>query len=238
MAEKNVDVIWAPDIFGVSLLNYSIREVAGVPLISLSETPMIGSSALTKAVMDYCVASVALIMLGPLMLITAALIKVTSPGPVLFRQLRHGIDGQVFSVLKFRSMRLHDEGPDKLTQATKHDTRITAVGRFIRKTSIDELPQLFNVLAGDMSIVGPRPHAVVHNEFYSDKIRAYMSRHRVKPGLTGLAQVNGLRGETASVEQMARRVQYDLSYINNWSIWLDFKIMLRTAFVVIGKDVY
>ena len=238
LTEKHVDVIWAPDIFGVNLLNHSVREVAGVPLISLSETPMIGSSAFTKALMDNCVAGAALLILGPIMLLTAILIKLTSPGPVLFRQLRHGLDGQLFSVLKFRSMYVHEEGPNKLTQASKHDSRITPIGRFIRKTSIDELPQLLNVLMGQMSIVGPRPHAVTHNEYYTDKIRAYMTRHRVKPGLTGLAQVNGFRGETVNLEQMADRVQYDLLYINNWSIWLDLKIMLRTAFVLIGKDVY
>ena len=238
LAEKHVDVIWAPDIFSINLMNHSISEVAGVPLISLAETPMIGSSAFTKALMDNCIAGAALLVLGPIMLLTAALIKLTSPGPVLFRQLRHGLDGKLFPVLKFRSMYVHEEGPNKLTQASKHDSRITPVGRFIRKTSIDELPQLLNVLMGHMSIVGPRPHAVTHNEFYTDKIQAYMTRHRVKPGLTGLAQVNGFRGETVNLEQMADRVQYDLLYINNWSAWLDLKIMLRTAFVIIGKDVY
>ena len=238
LADKNVDVIWAPDIFGVSLLNHSITEVAGVPLISLAETPMIGDSVLIKAVLDYSVAAAALVILAPLMLSIAALIKLTSPGPVLFRQLRHGIDGKLFPVLKFRSMQLHEEASNKLTQATKQDDRITPIGRFIRKTSIDELPQLLNVLAGDMSIVGPRPHAAVHNEYYSNKIQAYMTRHRVKPGLTGLAQVNGFRGETVKLEQMESRVQYDLIYINNWSIWLDLKIMLRTVFVLVGKDVY
>jgi putative colanic acid biosynthesis UDP-glucose lipid carrier transferase len=238
LVDKHVDVIWAPDIFNVSLLNHSMHELAGVPLISLSETPMIGSAAFTKSSMDVVVAGTALVVLSPIMVLTALLIKLTSPGPVLFKQPRHGWDGRIISVLKFRSMRMHAEASDKLTQASRNDKRITAVGRFIRKTSIDELPQLFNVLAGTMSIVGPRPHAVVHNEYYTGKINAYMTRHRVKPGLTGLAQVNGLRGETVDVKDMADRVQYDLAYINNWSAWLDIKIMLRTAFVLIGKDVY
>jgi putative colanic acid biosynthesis UDP-glucose lipid carrier transferase len=237
LADTNVDVIWAPDIFGVSLLNHSIHEVAGIPLISLSETPMIGSSAFLKSISDVLVASTALILLSPVMLMTAALVKFTSPGPILFKQMRHGWDGKLIQVWKFRSMRVHEEGA-VITQASKGDDRITPVGRFIRRSSIDELPQLFNVLAGTMSIVGPRPHAIQHNEFYSGRIRAYMSRHRVKPGLTGLAQVNGFRGETQTLESMADRVQYDLAYINNWSIWLDFKIMLRTVFVLTGKDVY
>jgi len=237
LADTNIDVIWAPDIFGVNLINHSIREVAGVPLISLSETPMIGSSAFLKATSDVLVASTALILLSPVMLITAALIKMTSPGPILFKQMRHGWDGRLIQVWKFRSMRVHDQGT-VITQASKGDDRITPIGRFIRRSSIDELPQLFNVLAGTMSIVGPRPHAIQHNEYYSGRIRAYMSRHRVKPGLTGLAQVNGFRGETQTLESMADRVQYDLAYINNWSIWLDFKIMLRTVFVLTGKDVY
>jgi putative colanic acid biosynthesis UDP-glucose lipid carrier transferase len=237
LADKHIDIIWAPDIFGVNLLNHSIREVAGVPLISLSETPMIGSSALLKSITDVLVASTALILLSPVMLITAAIIKATSAGPILFKQMRHGWDGKLIEVWKFRSMRVHDEGV-QVTQASKQDDRITPVGRFIRRSSIDELPQLFNVLAGNMSIVGPRPHAIVHNEYYSGRIRAYMSRHRVKPGLTGLAQVNGFRGETQTLESMADRVHYDLAYINNWSIWLDFKIMLRTVFVLTGKDVY
>lgn len=237
LADRNIDVIWAPDIFGVNLLNHSIREVGGVPVISLSESPMIGSSAFLKTVTDVCVASTALIMLSPVMLIVTAIIKFTSPGPVLFKQMRHGWDGKLIEVWKFRSMRMHDEGV-AVTQASKQDSRITPIGRFIRRSSIDELPQLFNVLAGTMSIVGPRPHAIVHNEYYGSRIAAYMSRHRVKPGLTGLAQVNGFRGETQTIEAMADRVQYDLAYINNWSIWLDFKIMLRTIFVLTGKDVY
>ncbi len=238
LAQKQVDIIWAPDIFSVELLNHSIRELGGVPLISLSETPLIGSNAFLKSVLDYSVASAALIALSPLMLVTAVCIKFGSPGPVLFKQKRHGWNGEEINVYKFRSMKLHQETEGKVTQASKDDDRITKVGRFIRRTSIDELPQLFNVLSGSMSIVGPRPHAIAHNVLYGEQIKDYMRRHRVKPGLTGLAQVNGFRGETRNLEAMEGRVQYDLAYINNWSIWLDIKIIIKTAFVLFDKNAY
>lgn len=237
-ADKNIDIIWAPDIFGLNLLNHQIKEIAGVPLISLSETPLIGTSALMKAVMDRTLATLGLIAISPLMLATALAIKITSKGPILFKQDRLGWDGKVFSVYKFRSMLMHDDEDGKVTQATKEDDRITAVGRFIRKTSIDELPQLYNIITGSMSLVGPRPHAMVHNEYYANKINAYMSRHRVKPGLTGLAQVNGHRGETDTVEKMQARIEYDLAYINNWSIWFDIKIIFKTIFVLFSKNAY
>lgn len=238
LADSNVDVIWAPDIFGVNLLNHSIREMGGVPLICLSETPLIGSARFLKTIMDITIAMGALIVVSPVMLVTAIIIKCTSPGPVLFSQQRHGWNGRIITVYKFRSMKIHEEQHGTVTQARRDDDRITWIGGIIRRTSIDELPQLFNVLAGNMSIVGPRPHAVVHNEYYSDKIQAYMTRHRVKPGLTGLAQVNGYRGETQTLDAMADRVQYDLAYINNWSPWLDIQIIFRTVFVLFGKNAY
>lgn len=238
LARKQVDIIWAPDIFSVELLNHSIRELGGVPLISLSETPLIGSNAFLKSTLDYFVALSASILLLPLILLTAIAIRVTSPGPVLFKQIRHGWNGEEITVYKFRSMKLHEETDGQVTQATKDDDRITPVGKFIRRTSIDELPQLLNVLNGSMSIVGPRPHAVAHNVLYGEKIKDYMRRHRVKPGLTGLAQVNGFRGETRSIDAMEARVQYDLAYINNWSIWLDVKIIAKTAFVLFDKNAY
>lgn len=238
LVESNVDVIWAPDIFGVSLLNHSIKEIAGVPLISLSETPLIGGSALAKTAMDKVFAVIAIILASPVLLVTAIAVKLSSPGPVLFKQKRHGWDGRIVEVYKFRSMVVHEEKEGQVTQARKVDDRITTVGRFIRRTSIDELPQLFNVLEGSMSLVGPRPHAIAHNEFYRDKISAYMLRHRIKPGLTGLAQVNGYRGETDTLDKMENRVNYDLAYINNWSIWLDIEIMFRTVFVLFGKNAY
>ena len=238
LADANVDIIWAPDIFGVDLMNHSIRELGGVPLISLSETPLIGSNAFVKSLMDYTIATAALVALSPIMLLTALLVKLSSPGPVLFSQKRHGWDGEIITIFKFRSMKLHNEADGTVTQATKHDNRVTWIGRIIRRTSIDELPQLLNVLNGTMSIVGPRPHAIAHNEFYGERIKDYMRRHRVKPGLTGLAQVNGFRGETSALSQMEGRVEQDLAYINNWSPWLDIKIMVKTAFVLFGKNVY
>lgn len=238
LAEDNIDVIWAPDIFGINLLNHSVREVAGVPIITLSESPLIGSAAFVKTLMDYFIASVALVVLSPLLLLVALAIKLTSPGPILFRQQRHGWDGRIITVYKFRSMYEHEEAGGKVTQACKNDERVTPLGRMLRRTSIDELPQLFNVVSGSMSLVGPRPHAIAHNRFYGEKINSYMLRHRVKPGLTGLAQINGFRGETQTVDHMAERVNYDLAYINNWSVWLDIKIMVRTVFVLVGDSVY
>jgi len=210
LADQNVDIIWAPDIFSVDLLNHSIRELNGIPIISMSETPLIGSSAFIKTVMDFSIATGALIVASPVMLITALLIKLTSPGPILFSQKRHGWNGEIITIYKFRSMKLHDEADGTVTQASKTDDRVTWIGKIIRRTSIDELPQLFNVINGSMSIVGPRPHAIAHNEFYGERIKDYLRRHRVKPGLTGLAQVNGFRGETKDIEQMEGRVQHDL----------------------------
>ncbi len=238
LADANIDIIWAPDIFSVDLMNHSIRELGGVPIISLSETPLVGSNKFLKTSLDFSIASCALVLASPLMILTAALIKLSSPGPVFFSQQRHGWNGEIITIYKFRSMKLHTEEDGKLTQATKDDNRVTWIGKIIRRTSIDELPQLFNVIDGSMSIVGPRPHAIAHNEFYGEKIKDYMRRHRVKPGLTGLAQVNGYRGETKDLEAMEGRVQYDLAYINNWSIWLDIKIMIKTAFVLLDKNAY
>lgn len=236
LVESSIDVVWAPDIFGVSLVNHSMKEMAGVPLISLSETPLTGGAAIAKEAMDKTFALLALVIFSPVMLAAAIAVKATSKGPLIFRQRRHGWDGRFLDVYKFRSMKVHEEHSGQVTQATENDDRITAVGRFIRRTSIDELPQLFNVLEGTMSLVGPRPHAVEHNEYYRGQIRSYMLRHRVKPGLTGLAQVNGFRGETETIDKMQARVNYDLAYINNWSIWLDFEILFRTVFIVFGRN--
>lgn len=232
LANRHVDVIWAPDVLGLDLLNFNVREVGGMPLISLSETPLLGAPALIKDAFDKVAAFILLLLLGPLMLATAIAVRLTSPGPVFFRQQRHGWDGRVFEVLKFRSMYVSPP-TDAVRQASRKDPRVTPIGSFIRRTSIDELPQLFNVLGGTMSLVGPRPHAISHNEFYSERIASYMLRHRIKPGLTGLAQVNGFRGETETIEKMEARVQHDIAYINNWSIWLDVKILFQTFFVVL-----
>ncbi|MCG8049283.1 MAG: exopolysaccharide biosynthesis polyprenyl glycosylphosphotransferase, partial [Candidatus Thiodiazotropha endolucinida] len=229
---------WAPNIFALNLINHSVKELAGIPILTLSETPLIGSHLLIKAIEDLVLALLILILASPIMLITAILIKVESPGPIFFRQERTGWDGKHFRIWKFRSMRLHTEKNGIVKQATRDDPRITTIGRFIRRTSIDELPQLFNVLAGQMSLVGPRPHALQHNLAYSKRIEAYLARHRIKPGITGLAQIRGFRGETKELKQMEKRVKYDLEYINNWSLWLDLSILLRTPFNLKNDNAY
>jgi putative colanic acid biosynthesis UDP-glucose lipid carrier transferase len=235
----NVDLIWVPDIFSLNLLNPSVREVAGVPLISLSESPLTsGGRAYLKSLMDVAGALCALVLLSPLMIAATLAIKLTSPGPALYRQTRTGWDGSRFEIWKFRTMYVHDEEPGKLIQAHKGDSRITPVGRVLRRTSIDELPQLFNVLAGTMSLVGPRPHSIIHDHEYSTHIDAYMSRHRIKPGMTGWAQIHGFRGQTTTVEDMRRRVEYDVDYINRWSLKLDLWILLRTPFVLLSDKAY
>jgi len=238
LIDLNVDIVWAPDIFGLHMVSPSVREVAGVPLYYLSESPLVEGARVSKMLMDKSLTLMGLLLLAPFMLMIALAVKLSSPGPVLFKQERHGLDGKIIKVLKFRSMRLHKESDGVITQATRDDARITPVGRFLRRSSLDELPQLFNVLMGDMSLVGPRPHATAHNDFYADKIDAYMSRHRVLPGITGLAQANGFRGETDTLEKMEKRVEYDLTYINNWSIWLDVRILIKTVYTLFSKNAY
>jgi putative colanic acid biosynthesis UDP-glucose lipid carrier transferase len=164
-----------------------------------------------------------------LFLTLAIIIKITSPGPVFFQQTRLGMNGKLIKIYKFRSMKNHIQNKCYLEQATRHDSRITPIGKFIRRTSLDELPQFFNVLKGEMSVVGPRPHALQHNELFKDKVSLYMQRHRVKPGITGWAQIHGFRGETDTQEKMARRVEFDIHYIQHWSLWMDLKIILWTA---------
>jgi len=238
LIDLNVDIVWAPDIFGLHMISPSVREIAGVPLYYLSESPLVEGAHLSKMLMDKSLALIALLLLAPVMIGAAIAVKLSSPGPVFFRQERHGLDGEIIGVFKFRSMKVHQEPAGSVIQAKKHDDRVTPVGAFLRKSSMDELPQLFNVLKGDMSLVGPRPHAKEHNHFYADKIVAYMSRHRILPGITGLAQVNGYRGETDTLEKMEKRVEYDLAYINNWSIWLDVRIMIKTVFTLLSKNAY
>lgn len=225
-----VDIRFIPDIFGFRLLNHSVTEVAGFPVMNLSVTPMVGVNRLVKALEDRVLAALILLLISPLMILIALGVKFTSPGPLLFRQKRLGWDGQPFMVYKFRSMVVHQEGSGQLTQASKGDARITPFGAFLRRTSLDELPQFFNALQGTMSIVGPRPHAIEHNEQYKDMIDDYMLRHKVKPGITGWAQINGWRGETDTLEKMQKRVEYDLYYIENWSLWFDLRIILLTVF--------
>ena len=238
LLDANVDVVWIPDLNSLMLLNHSVGQIDDLPAIHLNESPLTAypTAALSKAAMDRLVALLAIVALSPLMLAIAILVKRSSPGPVLFKQKRHGWNGQIIEVWKFRSMRMHDDKDVK--QATRHDDRITPIGRFIRRTSIDELPQFFNVLQGRMSLVGPRPHAVAHNDYYTGKINAYMARHRIKPGITGLAQISGCRGETETLDKMQKRVELDLAYINNWSIWLDAKILIKTPLTLFSKDIY
>ncbi|MFT6387464.1 MAG: putative colanic acid biosynthesis UDP-glucose lipid carrier transferase [Cellvibrionaceae bacterium] len=239
LLKLNVDLIWVPDIYELQLLNHSIREVAGLPLICLNESPLTSTKTgfFLKGIIDVSVAFVSLILLSPLLITIALLVKFTSKGPVIFKQDRHGWDGRIFKVWKFRSMVVHEEEAG-VTQAKKKDSRVTAIGAFIRKTSIDELPQLFNVLFGNMSLVGPRPHAVAHNDHYREKIGSYLARHRIKPGITGLAQINGCRGETETDDKMHKRAEYDMEYINSWSLWLDIKILFKTPFTLFSNDIY
>lgn len=228
LRHHTVTVRFVLDILGVDLLRHPITELAGFPTITLNASPMVGVNRLIKAVEDRLLAAIILILISPLFLLIAIGVKYSSKGPVFFKQLRHGWDGRIIKVYKFRTMTEHHEVDGKVTQATLNDKRITQFGKFLRKTSLDELPQFINVLQGRMSIVGPRPHAVSHNEFYKDSIHAYMQRHKVKPGITGWAQVNGLRGETDLLEKMEKRVEYDLYYIEHWSLWFDLKIILLT----------
>jgi putative colanic acid biosynthesis UDP-glucose lipid carrier transferase len=188
---------------------------------------------MSKRVSDVVVATLILLITAPLLIAIAAAIKLSSPGPAIFRQRRYGLNGEEITVYKFRTMRVMEDG-GAIVQATKDDPRTTRIGRFLRRYSLDELPQLVNVLQGRMSLVGPRPHAVAHNEMYRKLIKGYMIRHKVRPGITGLAQVNGLRGETRTVEQMEARVRYDLEYLRNWSVGLDLQILAKTAIRVLN----
>jgi Undecaprenyl-phosphate glucose phosphotransferase len=224
-----VDLRWATRPVG---------KVAGLPSVRVMTRPLDARQHMVKRVEDIVIAGIALVVLSPIMLLAALAVKLETPGPVLFRQQRHGFNNQTFNVLKFRSMRHNAVQPSEVKQATRRDPRITRVGAFLRKTSIDELPQLFNVLRGDMSIVGPRPHAIQHNDHFANRIRSYLGRHRVKPGLTGWAQVHGYRGETETLEKMEKRVEYDLYYVDNWSLTLDLRIVLLTVRCVIHSNAY
>lgn len=231
LSDSTVSVYIVPDFFVFELLHSRWTSMGGLPAVSVFENPLFGVDGMIKRLADLVIASLALAAAAIPMLIIAIAVKLTSPGPVLFRQRRYGLDGHEILVWKFRSMSTCDNGP-VIKQATQDDPRITRLGAILRRTSLDELPQLFNVLQGSMSLVGPRPHASAHNEQYRSLIRGYMLRHKVKPGITGLAQVNGCRGETRTVEKMQQRVQWDHHYIRGWSLWLDFKILLRTLAVV------
>lgn len=223
---------FVPDVFGISIIQGRLQDMNGVPVVGICETPFTGTNELVKRVSDIVLAGIILVLISPILLALAIGVKMSSPGPIIFKQRRNGLDGEEIIVYKFRSMRTQDNGP-VVKQATKGDPRITPFGAFIRKTSLDELPQFINVLQGRMSIVGPRPHAVAHNEEYRRLIKAYMVRHKVKPGITGWAQVHGLRGETETIDKMQARVEYDLEYLRNWSLALDLQIIIRTVLVMV-----
>ena len=224
-------LFFVPDVFGISIIQGRLQDMNGVPVVGICETPFTGTNELVKRVSDIVLGTMILILISPILLCIAIGVKLSSPGPVIFRQRRNGLDGGEIVVYKFRSMTSQENGP-VVRQATKHDPRITRFGAFIRRTSLDELPQFLNVLQGRMSIVGPRPHAVAHNEQYRQLIKAYMVRHKVRPGITGWAQVNGQRGETDTIEKMQLRVEYDLEYLRNWSLVLDLQIIVRTIRLV------
>lgn len=229
LSDTTASVYIVPDVFIFELLHARSQNINGVPTISIFDSPMTGAKAIIKRIEDIVLSLMILCLIAIPMLFIALAVKLSSPGPVFFRQQRYGIDGRPIQVWKFRSMRVMENGAD-VVQATRNDNRITRVGAFIRRTSLDELPQFINVLFGDMSIVGPRPHAVAHNEQYRTQIDSYMLRHKVKPGITGWAQVNGWRGETDTLDKMQKRIEHDLEYINNWSLWWDLKIVFFTVF--------
>ena len=236
--ESVVDLNVIPDLHQYRLLNQDIVEWGGLPVINLSGTPMTGAELRLKAVFDRVGSFLLLLLISPLFLFLAVLVKLSGPGPVLFHQKRHGIGGDAIDILKFRSMKVHDEPDGEVIQASRDDDRITTIGRFLRRSSLDELPQLLNVLRGEMSLVGPRPHAIEHNESFKSRIPKYMLRHKVKPGITGWAQVNGFRGITDTEEKMALRIEHDLWYIQNWSLWLDLKILLQTPLAMIHRNAF
>jgi len=224
-------LFFVPDVFAISIIQGRLQDMNGVPVVGLLETPFTGTNRLVKRLSDIVLASLILLLVSPLMVAIAIGVKLSSPGPAIFRQRRNGLDGEEIVVYKFRSMRVQDDG-EVVPQATKQDPRITPFGAFLRRRSLDELPQFINVLQGRMSIVGPRPHAVAHNEMYRQLIKRYMVRHKVKPGITGWAQIHGHRGETDTIEKMRARVEYDLEYLRNWSLGLDLQIIARTVKLV------
>jgi putative colanic acid biosynthesis UDP-glucose lipid carrier transferase len=235
LRDTTASIYFVPDVFAFDLIQGRLVDINGMPAISICDTPFHGMDAVLKRTMDILLSGFALTVAAPLMALIAVGIKLGSPGPVLFRQRRYGMNGEEITVYKFRSMAVCEDGAT-IKQATRNDLRITRLGRFLRRTSLDELPQLLNVLQGNMSLVGPRPHAVAHNEQYRKLICGYMIRHKVRPGMTGWAQVNGLRGETDTVEKMSARVKLDIEYLNSWSTWLDVKILLRTIALVARDD--
>ena len=236
LKDTTASIYFVPDIFVTDLIQGRISDINGIPVVSVCDTPFTGMDGFIKRTADFLFSLFVLILISPVLLVIALGIKFTSPGPIIFKQRRYGLDGQQILVYKFRSMTVTEDGAT-VTQATKNDQRITPLGAFLRKTSLDELPQFINVLQGRMSVVGPRPHAVAHNEEYRKLIKGYMVRHKVKPGITGWAQVNGFRGETDTLEKMEQRVHYDLEYLRNWSPRLDMLIVAKTVWLtIVGQD--
>jgi putative colanic acid biosynthesis UDP-glucose lipid carrier transferase len=230
LGHSTANIRLIPDWFSLRLMNHGMSERLGIPMLDISASTLSGMSGFVKALEDKILATLILIFISPLMLGIALAIRLTMGGPVLFKQIRHGWNGKLINVYKFRTMVLHEPVNGEVIQATQNDQRVTRLGGFLRRTSLDELPQFVNVLQGKMSIVGPRPHAVAHNEHYKELVPRYMLRHKVKPGITGWAQVNGFRGEIDRIEKMERRVELDLFYIENMSLWFDLKIILLTVF--------
>lgn len=235
LRDTTASIYFAPDIFLYDLIQARMDTVGDMPVVAVCETPFYGLNGLIKRASDIALAAGILTLVSPLLIAIAIGVKLSSPGPVLFRQRRYGVDGREIIVYKFRTMTVLEDS-DVIQQATRDDRRVTPFGAFLRRNSLDELPQFINVLQGRMSVVGPRPHAVAHNELYRRLIKGYMIRHKVKPGITGLAQVNGLRGETETLEKMKARIEYDIAYLRNWSLQLDLQIVWKTIFVVLKKD--
>jgi putative colanic acid biosynthesis UDP-glucose lipid carrier transferase len=235
LRDTTASIYYVPDVFVFDLIQARSGEIHGIPVVAMCETPFYGYRGVTKRLTDIGLSLIILLLFLPLLLLIAITVKMTSPGPVIFKQRRYGLDGHEIAVYKFRTMTVTEDGA-QIQQASKTDSRITRIGSILRRTSLDELPQLINVLQGRMSLVGPRPHAVAHNEEYRKLIKGYMVRHKVLPGITGLAQINGCRGETSQLEDMEARVNYDLDYLRRWSPMLDLKIILLTALKVFRDD--
>ncbi len=229
LKDTTASVYYAPDIFTFTLMQACFTELRGIPLISICETPFLGINGWLKRLEDIFLACIILILVSPLLLLISLGVKLSSPGPIIFKQRRYGLNGHEILVYKFRTMTVCEDGPN-IPQARRNDCRVTRIGNFLRRTSLDELPQFYNVLIGTMSIVGPRPHAVVHNEYYRQRIPGYMLRHKVRPGITGWAQINGWRGETETLDKMEKRVEFDLEYLRQWSLWFDLKIIWLTIY--------
>jgi putative colanic acid biosynthesis UDP-glucose lipid carrier transferase len=235
LRDTTASIYYVPDIFVFDLIQARSGEIQGIPVVAMCETPFYGYRGVAKRLTDIVLSVGILLLLLPLLALVAVAVKVSSPGPVIFKQRRYGLDGREIAVYKFRTMVVTEDG-EQIRQASKTDHRITRIGGVLRRSSLDELPQLINVLQGRMSLVGPRPHAVAHNEEYRKLIKGYMVRHKVLPGITGLAQVNGCRGETSQLEEMEARVNYDLDYLRRWTPMLDIKIILLTVVKVFRDD--